>query len=278
MRITILGCGSSSGTPCIDFGWGRCDPANPKNRRLRPSILVEEGETRLLVDTSPDLRQQLLDAGTGQLTAVLYTHAHADHLHGIDDLRAVNRIIGAPLPVYADNPTLAVISNRFEYVMTPLNGDGAHFYKPLLLPHELAVGGSTRIGAITVEAFDQDHGFSRTLGLRFGAFAYSTDVVDLPEESFRALEGVQLWIIGTMVDRPHPTHCHVDKALDWIARVRPARAILTHLGPDLDYATLAARLPAGVEPAYDGMRIEVATAAAARPMETAASCRGAAGE
>ncbi len=277
MRITILGSGSSSGTPAIDHGWGRCDPANPKNRRMRPSILVEAGETRLLVDTSPDLRQQLLDAGTGQLSAVLYTHAHADHLHGIDDLRSVNRIIGAPLPVYGDRATLDVINGRFEYVVTPLNGDGTHFYKPMLVPHPLAAGESVRIGVITVDAFDQDHGFSRTLGFRFGPVAYSTDVVDLPEASFQALEGVRLWIIGTMVDRPHPTHCHVDKALGWIARIRPARAILTHLGPELDYATLAARLPAGVEPAFDGMVIEVATAAA-RPMESAVSRRVAAGE
>lgn len=263
MRVRILGCGSSAGTPTVDHGWGRCDPTNPKNRRTRPSILVEDGDTRLLVDTSPDLRQQMLDAGIAKLTAILYTHAHADHLHGIDDLRAVNRAIKAPLPVYADQATLDVITQRFEYVVEPLTGDGTHFYKPMLLPERIGPGDRRQIGGINVDVFDQDHGFSRTLGFRFGPVAYSTDVTELPDASFAAVEGVRLWIIGTMMARPHPTHCDVDKALRWVERIRPARAILTHLGSDLDYAELSARLPAGVEPAYDGMVVDVAEAATA---------------
>ena len=231
--------------------------------RSRPSILVEDGETRLLVDTSPDLRQQMLDAkilnaGVAKLSAVLFTHAHADHLHGIDDLRAVNRAIGAPLPFYADRTTLDVIAQRFSYVLTPLDGSGKNFYKPVLIPHELAAGGAVTIGDVAVSAVDQDHGFSRTLGFRFGPVAYCTDVVNMPEESFAALAGIRLWIIGTMVAYPHPTHCDVPKALAWIERLRPEHAVLTHLGPELDYAELAAQLPAGVEPAYDGMVIEVA--------------------
>lgn len=280
MRVIILGCGSSSGTPSVDFGWGRCDPHNPKNRRSRPSIVVEDGDTRLLIDTAPDLRQQMLDAGLRRLDAVLYTHAHADHLHGIDDLRAVNRAIGAPLPVYADRSTLETLHQRFDYAIRPLPPDAKGFFRPVLIPNELAPGDRVTIGGIEVAAFDQDHGYSRTLGFRFGDVAYSTDVMDLPEESFSALEGVRLWIIGTLGNRPHPTHCDVDKALAWIARIGPERAVLTHLGSDLDYAELAARLPAGVEPAYDGILIEMAAKAEEHPSSTfrAEGARAGAGE
>ncbi len=262
MRVTILGSGSSTGTPAIDRGWGRSDPAEPKNRRTRPSILVEQGRTRLLVDTSPDLRQQLLAADVSELSAVLYTHAHADHLHGIDDLRAVNRAIGAALDIYADRQTLDIIRRRFGYVLCPLDPGVQFFYKPVLVPHEIEAGQAFQVGDIEVLPFAQGHGFGPTLGFRFGPVAYSTDVVDLSEDAFALLAGIDAWIIGTLTDRPHPTHCHVGKALEWIARVRPRRAALTHLGLDLDHATLAARLPAGVEPAFDGMVIEAADGAA----------------
>jgi phosphoribosyl 1,2-cyclic phosphate phosphodiesterase len=265
MRVTILGSGSSSGTPAIDVGWGACNPADPRNVRTRPSILVEHEGCRLLIDTSPDLRAQLLTAGVSRLDAVLYTHAHADHLHGIDDLRAVNRAIGAALPVYADRQTLDAIHRRFDYVFAPLAAGANSYYKPTLEPREVRRDETVHIGPITVLPFDQNHGFSHTLGYRFGAFAYSTDVVELDEAAFTALAGVQVWVVGTLGDRAHPTHCHVEKALAWIARLRPCRAYLTHLGLDLDHEALARRLPPGVEPACDGLVIDVDAIVAGRP-------------
>ena len=255
LKVTILGCGGSSGTPGVDWGWGECDPDNPKNRRLRPSILVEDGATKILVDTSPDLRQQLLNAGVSRLDAVLYTHYHADHLHGIDDLRPINRVINAPLDVYADKETLDVIDKRFGYVLEPLANGAGMYYKPTLEPHEIAPGDTLTIGGIDIDVFGQDHGYCDTLGFRFGPIAYSTDLTRLPEESFQMLEGIEVWIIGTLTDFEHPTHAHVDKALQWIDRIKPKRGVLTHLSGKLDYAALMARLPDGVEPAYDGLEI-----------------------
>lgn len=257
MKVTILGCGGSSGTPAVDWGWGKCDPENPKNQRLRPSILVEEGTTRILVDTSPDLRRQLLSVGVNRLNAVFFTHSHADHLHGIDDLRPVNRTMDAPLDIYADAVTIGVIGERFGYVLEPLADGATFYYKPTLIPHQVKDGDRLPIGAIPVTAFEQDHGTGASMGYRFGPIAYSTDLMDLPEAAFDALEGVEAWIIGTLVDAPHPTHAHVAKALEWIDRVKPRRAVLTHLSGELDYDALAARLPDGVQPAYDGMVIEV---------------------
>lgn len=256
IRVRILGSGGSSGTPTIDGGWGKCDPNNPKNRRTRPSILVESGDTRILVDTPPDLRGQLLYAGVSTVTALVYTHSHADHVHGIDDLRAINRALDAPLDVYSDGVTLDTIRQRFPYVFEPLNEGARFYYKPTLIPHRIRGGDSWTIGRIPVTTVEQHHGFSKTLGFRFGSVAYTTDVVDLSEEAFSLLRGIDTWIIGTLCDRPHPTHCDVDKALQWIRRIKPRRAVLSHLGEGLDYATLAARLPDGVEPAYDGMMIE----------------------
>ena len=254
MKATLLGCGGASGVPAVAGGWGACDPAEPRNRRRRPSLLVEDGDSRVLVDTSPDLREQLLAAGVDRLDGVVYTHDHADHLHGVDDLREVNRAMRAALPVWASAEVLATISRRFAYVFEPLPPEATTIFKPLLVPH--TVTGPFTVGGVKVTPFDQDHGYGRTLGLRFGPIAYSTDVVALPEESFAALAGVEIWVIGCLVDFPHPTHAHVDKVLSWVERVKPRRAVLTHMGPRLDYAALKARLPAHVEPGYDGMVIE----------------------
>ena len=256
MRVTILGSGASMGTPGIGIGWGRCDPKEPRNRRLRSSILVEDDGTRLLVDASPDLRQQLLAAEVDRLDALLLTHGHADHLHGIDELRAVNRMMEGPLDAYMDAATLAVTQRRFGYALAPLPAGSSFFFKPTLVAHEIASDARFQVGAIPITAFSQDHGRSTTLGFRFGVVAYSTDLVNLPEAGFQALAGIQVWIVGTLRDQPHETHAHVDKALSWIARVKPERAVLTHLGIDLDYRSLNARLPDGVEAAYDGLVIE----------------------
>lgn len=268
MRITILGAGGSAGTPAIGEDWGRCNPHNPRNRRTRPAILVEDGATRILIDTPPDLRQQLLAAGVSALSGVLYTHAHADHLHGLDDLRGVNRAMRAAVPVFSDDDTLGQIRERFGYALAPLAHTTQTFYRPALTPTVISEGRPFSIGDIEVTAFAQDHGYSRTLGFRLGDVAYSTDLVALPEDAFALLRGVRLWIIGTLTERPHPAHCHVDKALHWIDRVAPEHAILTHLGNGLDYDALCARLPRAVRPAFDGLVRDAATGFAAGADET----------
>lgn len=253
MKVTILGSGAAGGVPMISTGWGRCDPTNPKNRRRRPSALVEEAGKVILIDTSPDLREQLLSSETNHLDAVLFTHAHADHLHGIDDLREVNRAMKAPIPVYGAEETLADINQRFDYVFKPLNPEHDSIYKPWLIPH--VVEGSFTAAGIEVISFEQDHGFSRTTGYRIGDMAYSTDVLDLPEASMAQLEGLDLWVVGCLLDFPHTTHAHIDKALAWRERLKPKHMVITHMSPRLDYDTLAKSLPAGVEPGYDGMVI-----------------------
>ncbi len=210
-----------------------------------------------MLDTSPDLRQQLLSAGVNKLDGVVYSHAHADHLHGIDDLRAINRSLGAPLNIYADATTLEVIRKRFGYVLEPLAGGTTFFYKPTLISNEICPDVDFNIGSIEITPIGQDHGFSRSLGFRLGSIGYTTDVVEMSEDAFRVLEGVRLWIIGTLCDNPHPTHAHVEKALGWIGRVKPERAVLSHLDVGLDYAELGKILPDGVEVAFDGMEINV---------------------
>lgn len=258
MKITLLGTGPSSGIPTIHDGWGACDPENPRNRRLRSSILAENGKSVVLVDTSPDLRQQMLATGVRHLDAVIFTHDHADHLHGIDDLRSINKAMDAALPVYADAATLKTIESRFNYTVTPLSPEVDFYYKPVLDTHEITAGDGISVGGMDIHTFEQEHGYSKSLGLRFGPIGYSTDVLDLPEASFEVLDGVHTWIIGVFSWKPHFTHAHVDKALEWVERVKPERAILTHLGPTIDYAELTDYLPNGVEAAYDGMVIEAA--------------------
>lgn len=254
MKVTLLGCGGSGGVPLIGPNWGRCDPNEPKNRRRRVSVLVEQGPTRILVDTSPDLREQLLDAGVNDLTGIVWTHGHADHMNGIDDLRALNRYMKKPIHVHGIKETLDHVRHSFGYVFEPIP-PGEIFYKPYLIPHE--IDGPFRLGDVTITPFEQDHGFSTTLGLRFGNFAYSTDVKHLSDAAFDILQGIELWIVDCLRDEPHPTHSHFDQTLEWIARVKPKRAVLTHMGELADYATWKARLPQGVEPGYDGLTIDL---------------------
>lgn len=255
MKVRLLGCGSSGGVPTIGNVWGSCDPANPKNRRRRPSVLVESGGTRVLVDTSPDMREQLLDAGVAGFDAVLYTHDHADHVHGIDDLRIVRRHTTRNIDVYAGPDVLDRITRRFGYLFTGHGGlDG--FYRPICDPH--VIDGPFRVGALDVVPYVQDHGICRSLGFRFGPFAYSTDVVGLPEESLVALDGVDTWIVDCLRDgEPHPTHANLDVTLAWIARVKPRHAVLTHMNHQADYEAMKKRLPPEVEPGYDGMVLEI---------------------
>ncbi len=259
MRVTMLGTGPSSGVPRVGNSWGQCDPNEPRNRRRRASILAEIGDVSILFDSSPDCRAQLLDAKVDRLDAVVYTHAHADHSHGIDDLRWINWSMKAALPAYGDAATLKTLHERFGYVFEPLRpppkGQPVRFYKPVLVPRE--IDGDFDINGVCLKPFEQDHGFSTTLGFRIGNFAYSTDVVRLDEAAFEALAGIDTWIVDAFHRRPHPTHAHLDLTLQWIARVKPRRAVLCHMGTHLDYQALCDELPAGVEAGYDGLVLEV---------------------
>ncbi|MEQ8708925.1 MAG: MBL fold metallo-hydrolase [Rhodospirillales bacterium] len=255
MRITILGCGSSSGVPAVGNFWGGCDPDDPRNRRLRSSILIEVSGKSLLVDTSPDLREQLLRVNHSRLDAVLFTHAHADHVHGIDELRWVNMATDQWIDVYSDQVTLDEIGRRFGYVFEAQFRDRP-FYKPCLTAHCIGPG-EFDVAGLTVTAFDQDHGYSGTLGFRIGNFAYSTDCVRLDDRAFDCLKGVDTWVVDCFRMKEHSTHSWFSQTLEWIDRVRPGRAVLTHMGPDMDYQAVADLCPEGVEPARDGMVIEI---------------------
>jgi len=272
-RVTILGCGSSGGVP--RFGgedgageWGACDPGEPKNRRTRCSILVQRAHpekgydphlaTGLLVDTSPDMRAQLLAAKCARLDGVLFTHDHADQSHGIDDLRIFALQMRKRVPVYIDDATAGTLEDRFHYCFVQKPGS---YYPPILDKKTTPPPGkgfeiAGPSGAIACQAFLQEHGPVNSLGFRFGDLAYSSDVVGLPEESFDILKGVKIWIVDALQYKPHATHAHLDMTLNWIARVKPQRAILTNLHVPMDYQTLRRELPDGVEPAYDGMVIE----------------------
>lgn len=256
MKVTILGCGAAPGVPSISTGWGVCDPANPRNRRRRASILVEQGATRLLVDTSPDLRQQLLDSGTRRFDAVVFTHGHADHIHGIDELREINRVTEEPLAVFAPQETLDVLNARFAYVFKGIP-PGQSIFRPWLVPTMVEPGRSFQIGGIPVQAFLQDHGNSTTMGYRFGDVAYSTDVLELPEAARAIVRGAKLWIVGAYRLTPHPTHAHVAKVLEWVADLKPERTVITHMSNEIDYDSLKAGLPGHVIPGHDGLEIEV---------------------
>ncbi len=262
LRFTILGCGSSGGVPRPALGWGICDPSNPRNRRRRTSLLVEQrngaGVTRILVDTSPDLREQLIAAEVDWLDAVLFTHEHADHTHGIDDLRALYIARRRRVDVYLDDPTSHTLRARFGYCFEAPPGSE---YPPILTEHRLVPGAAVTVagqgGSITALPVRQQHGDIASLGFRFGPLAYSCDLSDLPEGSIEALQGLEVWIVDALRDRPHPSHFSVADALGWIERIRPRRAILTNLHSDLDYHELKSRLPPHVEPAFDGLTLEL---------------------
>ncbi len=261
VKFTILGCGSSMGVPRVGIGWGDCDPNNPKNRRRRCSLLVErtgpQGITRALVDCTPDLREQLLEAQVDKVDGVLFTHEHADHTHGIDDLRPLFIHNRRQVDVWADEPTSVSLRARFGYCFeTP----GGSQYPPIAREHRLHPGRSVTIegqgGPIDVLPVLQDHGDIASLGFRFGNVAYSADLKRLPPASEQALAGLDVWIVDALRRPPHPSHFNLEEALEWIARIKPKRAILTNLHSDLDYEFLRSTLPPHIQPAFDGISFE----------------------
>jgi phosphoribosyl 1,2-cyclic phosphate phosphodiesterase len=260
LRVTVLGCGGSAGVPLIGgpdgFGdWGACDPLEPRNRRTRASIVVEAAGKRLLVDTSPDLRGQLLACGIPRIDAILYTHSHADHITGLDDVRILNRIADQPLEAFATAETLAELQRRFDYAFRPWQPPG--FFRPVLAPRVVAAGETPVMAGMPVRLFRQEHGFTPTLGFRIGGFAYSTDVVSLDPGALDLLAGVHTWLVDCFQREAHSTHAHLDLVLEWASRVAPTRTVLTHMSSDMDWGWMQAHLPGGVEPAYDGQTLEI---------------------
>jgi phosphoribosyl 1,2-cyclic phosphate phosphodiesterase len=266
LRFTVLGCGSSPGVPRIGGDWGACDPSNPRNRRRRCSLLAQRISrhghfTNVLVDTSPDLREQALSVGINALDGVLFTHSHADHIHGIDDLRGFVMNMQRRVDVYADQPTLARLKEAFGYCFeTPPGSE----YPPIASAHLIQAGEPVTVegkgGALTALPINQMHGRIASLAFRFGGLCYSPDVSSLDAEAERLMQGLDIWMVDALRPRPHPSHFTLDQALEWIERIKPKRAILTHMHVDLDYETLRRQLPGNVEPAYDGMVIELPAA------------------
>ena len=254
MKLRILGCGTSSGVPRIGNDWGDCDPAEPRNRRSRASIIVESATTRLLVDTSPDMRQQLLDADLIHIDGILWTHDHADHCHGIDDARQLFHARRSPVPGYGFAETIAQLKIRFGYVFFGRDG-----YPPTIQDHEMSP--DMMIGDIRVQTVMQPHGSIYSAGFCFEhdgkSIGYSTDFHEVTDDMIEMFSSVDVWIVDALRERPHPTHTHLALSLDAISRARPRRAILTHMDQSMDYARLCGQLPAGVEPGYDGLEIEL---------------------
>jgi phosphoribosyl 1,2-cyclic phosphate phosphodiesterase len=252
LKLRVLGCGTSTGVPRIGNDWGRCDPAEPRNARLRSSILVESAGERLLVDCGPDLRQQLLAAEVGRLNAVIVTHVHGDHCHGIDELRPVSQALDGPVPLFGRPDVLAELQLRFAYAF-----DQASFYRPIVQASEIA--GDMAFGDARVRCVDQPHGGPTSLGLRFDEFehsaAYAIDFSDLTAEMAELYEGVDVWIADCLTRTPHPTHMHLDRLLGMARELRVGQLYLTHMGNALDYRTLVAELPDWAAPAYDGLEI-----------------------
>ncbi len=257
-----MGCGSSGGVPRIGGDWGACDAGNPKNRRRRCSLLVErfngqKDVTRVLIDTSPDMHAQLTDLGIRWLDGVLYTHEHADHTHGIDDLRALAINGKRRIDTYMNDTTRNAVEGKFSYCFKAAPQAD---YPPILTNHRIEAGQPVTIdgpgGCVSLLPFEQLHGSITSLGFRIGGLAYSADLHDLPEKSYPAVQGLDVWIVDALRYRPHPSHFNVEDALAWIARMKPKHAALTNMHVDIDFKTLSDELPQGIEPAYDGMVFE----------------------
>lgn len=262
LTLTILGCGSSAGVPRPALGWGACDPTNPKNRRRRCSIMLERqsagGITRVIVDTSPDLREQLIDAEVDHIDAVFLTHEHADQTHGIDDLRSVVLHQRRRIPFYLNQSTAKDILPRFSYCFVSPDGSD---YPPILDRKSIEAGESRTVdgkgGPLTLSAFVLQHGNIPALGYRIGNAAYTPDVNDIPEESWPALQGLDLWVIDGLRYTQHPSHFSIKDALSWSSRFKAKRTVITNMTADVDYEAVRQQLPDGVIPAFDGMRLEI---------------------
>lgn len=252
MKIRILGCGTSTGVPKIGNHWGECDPSEPRNRRLRSSIMVESAGEHVLVDCGPDLRQQLLDAEVERLHAVIVTHDHGDHVHGIDELRPVSQAIQAPVPLLGREETLASLKERFAYAFAQ-----SDFYRPIVEPRIMT--DEWRFGQATVRFVDQPHGSASSIGMRFDetghSAVYAIDYSEMTEEMATLYHGVDILISDCLTRRPHPTHAHLDGVLGWARELEVGHLYLTHMGNGLDYRTLVAELPDWAEPAFDGLEI-----------------------
>lgn len=252
MKLRLLGAGTSSGVPRIGNDWGDCDPAEPRNRRTRASLLVEADETRVLIDTSPDLREQLLAAEVNTVDAILWTHDHADHTHGIDDVRQIYHALGRPVPGYARQATRRAIDTKFGYVTRGNEG-----YPPTIDLHDL--GDQLVVGAMCCNVVDQPHGGIFSAGLRFAhgekAAGYATDFNVMTDEMRALYAHLDVWIVDALRRRPHPSHPTLDQVLEWVEELKPKRTMLMHMDQSMDYRSLCATLPPGIEPGYDGMEI-----------------------
>lgn len=257
MKITILGCGSSAGVPLIGCSCDVCTSSNPKNKRMRVSVYVETGDNKILIDTSPDLRNQALKNSISHIDAVLYTHDHADHVMGIDDLRSFNYLSKASLPIYGDKKTMDALTERFAYVFLPKPQN--LWFRPSLIAHSIPEKdvADFEVHGQAITAFAQLHGKTRTLGYRIGDFAYSTDTDGLEDYAFAALAGIKVWVVDCLRYTKSHSHSYLAQTLEWIEKIKPELAIFTHMGHEFEYEKLLGELPQGVVPGYDGLAVEL---------------------
>ena len=257
LKITILGCGASGGVPLIGCKCEVCTSTNPKNKRSRVSILIQSKNTTILVDTSPDLREQALKNNIIKIDAIIYTHDHADHINGIDDLRAFNYAQNAPIDAYTDAQTLARLKERFSYVFLPPAPLALGWYRPCVNPIEIKMDTPFTIGDIEVLPFEQMHGKGKTTGLRIGKFAYSTDTNGLSEHALETLTGIDTWVVDCLRKEVAPSHAHLEMTIGWINKIKPRQSYLTHMHHGFEYESFATELPTNVAPAYDGLQFTV---------------------
>jgi phosphoribosyl 1,2-cyclic phosphate phosphodiesterase len=253
MRFHILGCGGAAGVPMISKGWGLCDPNNPKNRRMRTSALLETPNGNILIDTGPDLRQQLINANVRQISAILYTHEHADHTHGIDDIREINRINKKPIQIYGNQETMDLLKQRFSYAFDDFANEETVIFRPWLKQNVINEDDEINLCGLNIKAIGVNHGFLDALGFRFDDFAYITDAVKIYENGFKNLYGLKTLFLGCMTMQKHITHADLDLVLKWVEKLKPEMTYLTHMSAGMDYDKLCEILPDNIRPCYDGL-------------------------